>query len=191
MARILRALPCSRSIADQGGKAANLDAIWQLPLVRQARAIYGDEPIRRVLPFLIPIDDAEFKAPGAEGAGGTFVGEYRPVDQFISRRRFLSGSDPGWDRRLLSDLVADRSCVGATGFMGRVDRRFDRRRRRRDRVPVRVFPRRLDAHAGVSRRPATFRSTIREGNVLRVRWIPTKDGRRSSRRPTSCSAAAT
>ena len=36
---------CSRSYRSQVGKAANLDAIWQLPLVRQAREIYGDEPV--------------------------------------------------------------------------------------------------------------------------------------------------
>jgi len=97
-----------QEIADQGGKPANLDEIWQLPLVRQARAIYGDEPIRRVLPFLIPIDDAEFKAPGAEGAGGTFVGEYRPVDQFtVGGASFLDPIQGGIaDCYLISSLIA-------------------------------------------------------------------------------------
>jgi hypothetical protein len=71
-----------QSIADLGDKPTTLDAALQSPLVRQASSIYGEDAVRRVLPFLIPIQDAQFKAPGDGAPGGTFVGDYRPVDQF-------------------------------------------------------------------------------------------------------------
>jgi hypothetical protein len=97
-----------QSIASQVGKAANFDALWQLPLVQQAREIYGDEPMRRVLPLLVPIADAAFKAPGTEFAGGTFVGEYRPVDQFIvNGTSFLDPVQGGIaDCYLISSLIS-------------------------------------------------------------------------------------
>ena len=180
-----------QEIADQGGKPANLDEIWQLPLVRQARAIYGDEPIRRVLPFLIPIDDAEFKAPGAEGAGGTFVGEYRPVDKFtVGGASFLDPIQGGIaDCYLISSLIAlawvqpvswgaliDGSTVAGAG----------------------VTKFQFAFFQGASTRTPAFQTPgdipfDDQGRQCFARSVdPTRRmGRRSSRRRTSCSAAAT
>ena len=73
-----------QTIADQSEKQVSFQVAWQDPLVKMARDIYGDDAVRRVLPFLIPIDDTAFRKPGVSaGSPGEFVGDYRPIDQFI------------------------------------------------------------------------------------------------------------
>ncbi len=97
-----------QGIADLGGKPTSLDEVMNLPLVVQARRLYSDEQIQRILPFLIPIDDAKFKAPGKKVASGKFVGEYRPVDKFIiDGATFLDPVQGGIaDCYLISSLIA-------------------------------------------------------------------------------------
>jgi len=120
-----------QAIADRSGKPMRFEDAWNDPLVRTAREIYGDVAVRRVLPFLIPIDDSAFRKPGAPAGAAQFVGEYRPVDEFmIDGASFLDpiqGSIA--DCYLISSLIAlawvrppgwialldDSAVVGASG----------------------------------------------------------------------------
>ncbi|HEY1460463.1 MAG TPA: C2 family cysteine protease [Casimicrobiaceae bacterium] len=97
-----------QAIADRVGKRMRFETVWTDPLVRTVREIYGDAAVRRVLPFLIPIDDSAFRKPGAPAGAAQFVGEYRPVDEFmIDDASFLDpiqGSIA--DCYLISSLIA-------------------------------------------------------------------------------------
>jgi hypothetical protein len=70
-----------QQLADAFSTPQNLAIVLEHPLVVQALEQYHLDPMKRVLPFLVPIADALFTSPGAAAPahGVTIAGEYRDI----------------------------------------------------------------------------------------------------------------